>query len=36
MLDHPELLDIFGDDAFKYRNQIIDILLKNIRIMAGR
>lgn len=32
MLDHPELLDIFGDDAFKYRNQIIDILLKILEL----
>lgn len=32
ILDHPELLDIFGDDAFKYRNQIIDILLKILEL----
>ena len=32
MLDHPELLDIFGDVAFKYRNQIIDILLKILEL----
>lgn len=32
MLDHPELLDIFRDDAFKYRNQIIDILLKILEL----
>lgn len=32
MLDHPELLDIFRDDDFKYRNQIIDILLKILEL----
>ena len=31
-LDHPELLDIFRDDAVSYRNKIIDILLKILEL----
>ena len=31
-IDHPELLDIFRDDAVSYQNKIIDILLKILEL----